>query len=245
MIEKAAIRDLKTSARGSLHGHYQTLAIASVIYLIITGIARSFFLSALTGNMIRYSFFEFILALVFSLFHAGFSKMWLCVAREEPIELRDLFHGFKHHPDKFLMISIYLSILSVLCTLPAMAASFVVLRMENRMASLIISIGLLLLSMALNLFVQITCSSAYFICCDRPSMRAIDMMKEAYRLIRNNRLRYFKLLLSFIGYGVLILFSFGIALLWVSSYFGVTSAFFYRDLLKQDRQRRNSSAETK
>ena len=49
-------------------------------------------------------------------------------------------------------------------------------------------------------------------------------------MMRGNKFRYFYMLLSFLGYWLLILLSFGIAMLWVVPYQTMTTVDFYYDL---------------
>ena len=51
------------------------------------------------------------------------------------------------------------------------------------------------------------------------------------QLMKGNRMRLFKLYLSFIGWGLLVLVTLGIAALWVGPYIEATRVRFYNDLL--------------
>ena len=71
---------------------------------------------------------------------------------------------------------------------------------------------------------------------DEPEYGAVDCLKESIRMMKGNKWRLFYLMLSFIGYAFLALFSLGIALLWIIPYQNVSMVNFYRDI-KESEQR--------
>ena len=70
---------------------------------------------------------------------------------------------------------------------------------------------------------------SYDLILDHPELKCLEVFKECRLLMHGNRLRLLYILLSFIGYGLLVLCSFGIASLWVVPYQTETLVIFYLD----------------
>ena len=70
----------------------------------------------------------------------------------------------------------------------------------------------------------------YHILAENPDMTAREAMAESRRIMMGNKLRLFGLQLSFIGWNLLIIVTFGIAALWVVPYEQAAMASFYREI---------------
>lgn len=60
----------------------------------------------------------------------------------------------------------------------------------------------------------------------------MEAIKKSSEMMRGYKTDYFLLQLSFIGWGFLCLFTFGIGFLWLSPYVKTSNAVFYRELKK-------------
>lgn len=69
-----------------------------------------------------------------------------------------------------------------------------------------------------------------YVMAENPGLTAREALRESKRLMDGNRFRLFCLELSFIGWIVLGILTFGIALLWIVPYMQTTLAAFYRDI---------------
>ncbi|MDE7216455.1 MAG: DUF975 family protein, partial [Clostridia bacterium] len=76
-------------------------------------------------------------------------------------------------------------------------------------------------------------SMSYFILLDNPEMSANDARKKSMEMMDGNKWRYFCLQLSYIGWGLLCVLTFGILTLWVSPSMRTATAFFYQSLLPE------------
>ena len=72
---------------------------------------------------------------------------------------------------------------------------------------------------------------------DHPEMSASQAIDESMRIMDGNKMNLFMLDLSFIGWWLLVLVTFGLAGLFVHPYTMVASAAFYEDLLDQEEER--------
>lgn len=70
-------------------------------------------------------------------------------------------------------------------------------------------------------------SMSFYILADHPEMGIMEAINESKRIMRGNKWKFFCLNLSFIGWGVLCLFTMGIGFLWLGPYMEVTMIAFY------------------
>lgn len=77
-------------------------------------------------------------------------------------------------------------------------------------------------------------SMVYYIALDNPELSASEVLKKSKQMMKGHKLDYFILQLSFIGWGLLVPFTFGLLSLWLNPYMQVTFANFYNQLKEQD-----------
>ncbi len=73
-------------------------------------------------------------------------------------------------------------------------------------------------------------SMTYYILADNPDMAASDAIKESCRIMDGKKWRLFCLDLSFIGWWILVILTFGILAFWVSPYTALARAEFYESV---------------
>lgn len=73
-------------------------------------------------------------------------------------------------------------------------------------------------------------SLTIYIAYDNPDMTAFELVDESARLMKGNRGKLFLLELSFIGWAILAIFTFGIGYLWLLPYMQVAFICFYEHL---------------
>ena len=71
---------------------------------------------------------------------------------------------------------------------------------------------------------------SYFIKIDHPELSASDCITASRKMMKGHKFDLFYLHLSFIGWFLLSIFTFGIGLLWLCPYVDVATAAFYNDL---------------
>jgi uncharacterized membrane protein len=76
-------------------------------------------------------------------------------------------------------------------------------------------------------------SQTYFVMKDHPNIGLGAAITESRRLMDGYKWRYFLLQLSFIGWGILCLFTVGIGFLWLAPYVSTTNAAFYNELVNK------------
>lgn len=76
-----------------------------------------------------------------------------------------------------------------------------------------------------------------YIMVEHPEYGALDAIGYSKEMMVGNKWRLFCLHLSFIGWGILCLFTLGIGFLWLNPYIEAANAAFYRDVSQQHDQR--------
>ena len=93
---------------------------------------------------------------------------------------------------------------------------------------------LTLLALVINIFIELTYELVSLIIIENnDDVGAIDSLAASRKLMKGYKWRLFKLNLSFIGWGVLCIFTVGIGFLWLVTYINMSTVNFYRDLLKE------------
>lgn len=91
----------------------------------------------------------------------------------------------------------------------------------------IITFALALLFIIPGIIAYFCYSQTLFILADYPEMTALDAMKTSNEMMRGYKGKLFMLNLSFIGWGLLCVLTFGIGFLWLTPYIYASLANFY------------------
>jgi len=240
---------LKAHSRQMLTYGYVFLMLASLIYrvisLMILGLTDLVLLpGGGAANFILGLFVSLFLSVVVMLLETGYCFIALNIVRAGSAKIRDLFLGFRYHTGRLTILSLILCVVRYLCALPAMYAVTELIFEEGKInlfghmvtalpAVVLLTAGLVLLSLVLYAAVYLLFSQALFLFIDNQDFTAVRCLSESIRLMRGKRIRLFLLNLSFIGYWLLVVLSFGIADLCVKPYVEVTHAQFYVELSGQ------------
>lgn len=138
-------------------------------------------------------------------FALSFAIMSLKAIKGEGIEVMNIFSGFENFVNA-LVLYLYQGLIVFLWSL------------------LFIVPGILK---------SLSYSMTFYILAENPDFKAKQAMDESESLMKGHRWEYFKLNLSFIGWFVLSLLTFGILNLWISPYMEIATAVFYQDLKMQ------------
>ncbi len=77
-------------------------------------------------------------------------------------------------------------------------------------------------------------SLSFYILNDNDNMTGKEIVEESARLMKGNRWRFFWLVLSFIGWAFLSVFTLNIGILWLLPYMMISMVVFYEDLVGKD-----------
>jgi uncharacterized membrane protein len=202
--------EYKAEAKYQLRGRWMMAVLVILITWIITQAfaSRGASYTWINGEMVRTEtsgangFASIISLIVSGPLNLGAALYFLKFPRGLNSQLEDLFSGFRNFGNALL-----LHILSMI---------FVILWS--------------LLLIVPGIIAAISYTMAYYIMNDNPGMSATEALRASKELMRGNKGKFFAFVLSFAGWFLLGILSFGIGLLWVGAYYNTAKANFYQDL---------------
>lgn len=227
---------LKSRARETLLGHYSVPMGSLVLIYLCTLLVESAVNLVLPGNIGSsiFSFAALLIMLVFSaLFQTGYSCVLLNMARRKSARLHDLLYPFKIMPDHVILLSVRLFLLTLASMLPFLGGMTMLIAMPQLLSMRVVCALLLVVSFFLAMKLALDYSQVFYLYLDHPYLSCREIMQQSKRLMNGNRIRYFYLIISFFGLGLLGILSLGIGLLWIIPYMTMTQAEFYRDLIHE------------
>jgi len=238
-------RELRADSRSALLGNYGTVFLATLISSAIVLVVDSLLSPASTQTFLGvflYSVSTFAVYTIGTMLKAGQYFMSLNIARRGKTNIADLFLSFRYEPLKAVLIAVLISLIESLCTLPiiltvnslllygaisVVGTSVAFTSVGGIVAALLIAFAI---TLVLETIVAFMYSQALFLYIDHQEYSAIDCLRESRLLMRGQKLRLLGLKLSFIGYFLLVILTFGLGIIWVQPYLQVSQANFYMDL---------------
>lgn len=235
--------ELKQMARNNLSDKWRiAIGITVLQYLILMALSMCIapFQSSTTfSGTIVYLVVTLIISLITGVFNAGGSYFFLNICRGREYSIKNIFAAFKMNPDRFIIVSLFTTGVSLLVQVPSIILPFINPNIDiyhTIIITYINSIIASIISMILSLFFNL----AHFLLLDFPEIGALDSMKLSAALMRGNKWRYFYIFaLSFFGWNILGVLSFGIGYLWITPYIHMTTTYFYCDVLEQLKPEQN------
>lgn len=255
--------EYRTRARRSLSGRYGTIIAAQLIYGMIIFTALLIFLIGLifvvlganlvTGVNGIYSsgtpFSVILLSIIMAviifiviiaqvLLNCGIRKLTCKAWKREPASLGDMFYGFKGKaPLRVIGISFLMGILEFIFVIPYEICAFTMV-FHDRITPILVVLLILtyLLAIAGAVCVSLFFGLSMYAFLDMPELGVIQCMKASLHLTRGRRWNLFCLYISFVGWIVLGLMSFGVGMLWITPYIHCTLFQFYEDLKLEKEQ---------
>ena len=236
MLENVDISKIKSKARKSLNGKYTNVIIATLIYGLLLAMCYA------TAAFIKEPPMAiFLILIITSLFYMGLLQIMIKIARGKKTSFNELFE----RTDTFFRcaaISIVFLAINTVCALLEFTAvnSLVVFityqtDLNIALSSFMIVVGIIL-SAAIAVFwivLMLCLSQSYFILYDNEDMPLGDIFRISMDMMDGHKTDYILLLLSFVGWIFLGIFTFGILYLWLVPYMEVSMVNFY-DKIKKD-----------
>lgn len=235
--------ELKRMARTALNGKWGSAAAFTFVYVIVSlglSMITSLFDSptSFVGSMI-YWLGSVIVSLITGLFSVGCSYYFLNICRGRKYGIRDLFAAFRMNPDRFLIVSLITSGISLLSTMPTY---FWTPTTEEELFSYsIVTLGCIYIGTIISLILNLFFALSNYLLLDFQELGAIESLRMSAYLMKGNKGRYFYISLSFVGWIFLAMFTLGIALLWIEPYMSMTITYFYEDILVQTNKRQKEA----
>jgi len=202
--------EYRSEARRQLKGKWGMAVLVILIsWLIMQAFSSRGWLSYtyINGQFVReYSSFNSFASLVSLILSGpiayGVATYFMKVVRNGEPLLEDMFGGFKYFVNTFL-VNLVTEILIVLWSL---------------------------LFIIPGIVAALSYSMAYYIMNDNPGITCMEAINQSKEMMRGHKGKLFMLILSFIGWAFLSLFTLGIGLLWVGAYYNTAKINFYEDL---------------
>ncbi|MBE5106844.1 DUF975 family protein [Bacillus thuringiensis] len=228
------------------------VSIAAMLILLIPGIIIFFLIVIATGSVeegtlsigagITFGIFYCVMLILanasYGITSYGYTNVFLQVSKRERARIDDLFEGFRGFKRMIKTMWAMLAILLYAGTwIPMLLLSLFAFFGEEGNASFAIAFFVLLAISIVGMIVMyFSYAMTYYVMIENPEYSVSQAMKESKHLMKGHKLDLFLLWLSFIGWGILAILTFGIGFLWLSSYMSTTTAHFYCYISKGELQ---------
>ena len=227
MKQSMSASDIRAVARGKLLGKYRMLSGYVMLVLLIEFFISNLIYSITLSNIWMILLAEMIGSILINIFVVGFIRICMKVVREESIAVDDLFYVVKHDPDKIVVISFiswFLRILIQLTTILDIASNGAIV------FNTVTQLGIMAVMAVVYVYGYILLSQCYFIYFDYPEYGAAEILQLSISMMKNNKLRFFGLLISIFGMFIMVILTLGIGVFWILPYMHVSMIIFYEDL---------------
>ncbi len=238
-------KELKRSARENLNQRYGIPMLAFVITTVVTTLLQIPFSSLLDeyATMVQISISyiaDFIIAVLTCMLTFGLCKIHLNIARNEEFNLKQMFYCYFDDVQRYLLLSLIMTILTVVSKLP-FTIGFNYFLLDVCLKRLLIFGGLSLFALLLVAIVQVEFRLVYYVSLDNPTMGVIATIRQACALMHGCHGRLLHLYISFAGMALLALVSFGLGWLWVEPYMMQAITRFYQEAIGEPRPTTSAS----
>ena len=198
--------ELKEKAKQSLQGKYnEAIKLFAMAFLVafVVSIALGVILGLFNASEdVSGIISEVVSLLITSMLGFGQISFFLKISRNEDVTYMELFSKTK-------MVWLYLGI--------------------SLVSSIIAALWTIVFIIP-GIIASIAYSQALLIALDNPDIGIIDAISKSKEMMKGYKMEYFILNLSFIGWIILGIFTFGIGYLWLMPYITVTQCNFYNHL---------------
>ena len=200
------IKEIKLKARESLVGKYGD-AIGVMMLLSIASLIGSELVNLFNFSDNVTIILTYVVDLIITgLLGFGSLSFYLKLSRDENVEIDELWSK-TNMAKTYILASVVIAIFTSLWTL------------------LLIIPGII---------ASFSYSMTHYILLDNPSMSVMEALKESKRIMTGHKMDLFLLNLSFIGWIILGIFTFGILYFWLMPYMSVTTCNFYNQIKNKE-----------
>ena len=198
--------ELKERAKTSLNGKYGDAILMMIVYFLME--LGATFVLGFTGGLLNLSeniinLLSSIVSGIFSgLFGFGMVSYYLKISRNEEVTYKELFSKFD------------------------MAIPYISIALVTGLFTILWS----LLFVIPGIIASISYTLVYMIKLDNPEMSTMEVIRKSKEMMNGHKMDYCVLILSFFGWAILGIFTFGILYLWLTPYMNVTFSNFYNSL---------------
>lgn len=259
-MNRASISDIKVKAKDNLLGCYKTATGSfALLFILLYGLAIVLGGALTAGTSpaelaggslsltteIKTFGISAVVSLFSTLLSTGYTKMMMEISYGRKPRMRDLFYAFGNHPDKAIIIFAILLAVEFVVLLPTRFIEWTWdgVLYGNDGKNFLVWVIFLVIGECINIFVSVLFGFCYMVYIEDPEMSVKDILLCSKRLMNGNKLRYVYLILSFVGYYVLAIFSLGVTLMYTAPYQSMSCVELYKDAIRCA-DRRNEEAGT-
>lgn len=235
-----SVSEIKKQAKSNLQGKWSTVVVLSLIYIAIS------YAITYASNFIP--FIGIGLLIITIPLQYGLIYSFIKIYRNEKYTYSDLFTSTFNNFTKIwkvignqllkLIVPIILLIVST-CILVG-SITFIYIASNNTsdsntiymtLAGIFLIIGYIgYIASIIYLYVKdLLYILSYYVMYDNPNLTAKQIVEESERIMKGQRGRYFSLGLSFFGWILLVIITFGIGIIFLMPYIQISIAIFYED----------------
>lgn len=225
----------KTKAKKNLNKNLKPLITATIILMILE-VTCYIIAGAISAKWTSY----LLVLIVEALFLPGFIKMAMNASKNKKVKIDDFFsetESFFKYLGVILLVALMLFVLGLLEAI-AFRSLVAIMFFNNDinigLSIFLIALGVILIAAILLvlLYLAISFSQVLFILVDKPKLSIKEILSESFDMMENYIIEYFILIISFIGWLILGIFTFGILYIWVIPYMMLTLVYFYEHVKK-------------
>lgn len=227
--------EFKRLAREILTRHYGVpmgaMVVSELILMVLSiPFSENITIHSTVREWVIYCVSSVAITLLGVVFSVGTLRIVLNMARKRPYAFRDLFYGFFHHPDRYILSALLLMLICLVPALPFIGIVLVSDMVNSFTAELILILIAIVIMLVGEIYIALTYAMIYFLLLDHSDMGIVEAFRESREMMKGKKGRMFYLVLTFIGWGILVVLSLGIGYLWVGPYMMQTKTFFYLEL---------------
>lgn len=225
LIEKIRMAESLLIERGAVDAiKYAFVSIFGVEWLwnLITGIAFSVAVGLFVGAPVTVGYHRFLLDYA---------------DRKQDVGVRTLFSAFSVCYWKSIGLKVLLGVLSCGVGVLTVAVLFVVLTLAGILGSgllMLMAVAVLLASAVLFFVLQFRLALCYYIMAEYPNLDVMDVIRNSFVLMKGNVWRYFCLQISFFGWMLVAVCTFGLGMIALCPYMYAANTAFYAEISGRD-----------
>ena len=226
-----SISALKAITREQLLGNYGKLGGYVMLYLLLQFTVAQLLLMISVQGVLVQLIVNFIQVVFSNIFIVGLYRVCMLTIRGGEVNIKEYFYAFKNDPDKVVIVSALLWLLSTIVSLPLMIPSD--LSEQTGIGEgmlMLIRCTLLCVGIVLYVYVGILTALWIMLYIDRPEYSAREILLTSVNIMKNHKLRYFYLLFNQVGFWLLIIITATIGAFWLLPFICVLNINFYDDV---------------
>lgn len=231
---KPSIGEIKRQSLNMLGGRWATAVILTLFYMLFNGVVYGLqiYLAETEAALIIATI---LLAFLESFLDLGLRLGMLRYSRNDVPTVGCIFDASRYYL-KSLLYYIPVNVLGFLMNSGMLW--FFECMLKNNTAAMTYSLLLPILAVLFGISVLIAgFMPMLYLIIDNPEIRSGKLYKDAWRLMKGNKLKLILMQLSFFGWLLLSIVTFGIGTLFVVPYMYVAECTFYNHLIAEERER--------